>query len=202
MSRRADEAAAPTCQIVRMTPMNGPTRIMRPWSVATAALTATHHGFELASGVGLVLQPELGLAGSGAFWGAQLPVWVAAAARGGSRWDRLLAMWSGAALAGAIVHFVMWPLRRSRFGVPVLAEAEGLDGAGLATYNTILWAWATSAALSILVDSPRGRRRWALVGLATLPLQRVSAARHFAWLGEQAATAPAWWNRAGRRERQ
>jgi hypothetical protein len=164
--------------------------------MATAALTAAHHGLELASGVGLVLQPELGLAGSGAFWGAQLPVWAAASARGGSRWDRLLAVWSGAALAGVAVHFAMWPLRRTRLGIPVLAEAEGLEGAGLAVYNTILYVWGTAATLSILVDTPRGRRRWALVGLATLPLQRVSAARHFAWLGDQAAEAPAWWNRA------
>ena len=168
----------------------------RPWTAAAAALTATHHGFELTSGGGLVLQPELGLAGSGSFWGAQLPTWLALAWRGGSRWDRVLAMWSGAALAGAVVHFVMWPLRRSRLGLPVLAEAEGLEGADLAAYNTILYAWAATSALSILLEIPRGRRRWALVGLATLPLQRASAARHFTWLGEQAAAAPAWWNRA------
>ena len=186
----------PPCEIVHMTSPTDPRRITHPWSMATAALTAAHHGFELAGGFGLVLQPELGLAGSGAFWGAQLPVWAVASARGGGRWDRLLAMWSGAALAGVADHFVMWPLRRTRLGLPVLAEAEGLDGAGLAAYNTILYVWGTAAALSILVDTPRGRRRWALVGLATLPLQRASAARHFAWLGDQAAEAPAWWNRA------
>jgi hypothetical protein len=160
-------------------------------------LTAAHHGLELATGVGLVLQPELGLAGSGAFWGAQLPAWVALAARGSGRWDRLLAVWSGTALAGAAVHFTMWPLRRGPLGLPVLAEAEGLDGATLALYNSILYAWGAAAAFSIVRDIPRRHRRWALLGLATVPLQRVSAARHFAWLGDQARTAPAWWNRAG-----
>jgi len=167
-----------------------------PWAMATAALTATHHGLELASGVGLVLQPEHGLAGSGTFWGVQLPVWLVLASRRGGRWDPLLATWSGAALAGAAVHFVMWPLRRNRLGIPVLAEAEGLEGVRLSAYNTILYAWGATAAVSILVDIPRGRRRWALVGLATLPLQRFSAARHFTWLGSQAIEAPAWWNRA------
>ena len=186
------------CQIVRMASTERPRRPAHPWATATAALTATHHGFELATGVGLVLQPELGLAGSGAFWGLQLPVWLVLASRRGGRGDPLLAAWSGAALAGAVVHFVLWPVRRNRFGIPVLAEAEGLDGVGLSAYNTILYAWGATAALSILVDIPRGRRRWALVGLATLPLQRFSAARHFTWLAGQAAEAPAWWNRAVR----
>ena len=177
---------------------SGPPVVARPWSVATAALTATHHGFELASGVGLVLQPELGLGGSTAFWGTQLPVWAVLAARGDARADRTLAAWSGAALAGVAVHFTMWRLRRSRLGVPVLAEAEGLEGAGLAAYNTILYAWGIAAAVAIIRDIPRGRRRWALVGLATFPLQRASAARHFAWLVTRSAETPAWWNRAVR----
>ena len=181
-----------------MAPTQGSTGPAHPWAMAAAALTAAHHGYELASGVGLVLQPELGLTGSGAFWGVQLPTWLVLASRRGSRWDPILAMWSGTALAGAVVHFVMWPLRRNRLGIPVLAEAEGLDGIGLSAYNTILYAWGATAALSILVDIPRGRRRWALLGLATFPLQRYSAARHFTWLGGRAAEAPAWWNRAGR----
>ncbi len=176
----------------------GPAGPAHPWAMATAALTAAHHGFELGNGVGLVLQPELGLTGSGVFWGLQLPVWLVLASRRTGRWDRILATWSGAALAGTAVHFVLWPLRRNRLGLPVLAEAEGLDGVGLSTYNTILYAWGATAALSLLVDIPRGRRRWALVGLATFPLQRFSAARHFTWLGGQAAEDPAWWNRAGR----
>jgi hypothetical protein len=168
----------------------------RPWTASTAVLTTAHHGFELTSGIGLVLQPELGLTGSAAFWGTQLPAWLVIALRGGSRWDRLLAVWSGAALAGVLVHFLEWPLRRNRFGIPVLAEAEGLGPTGLSVYNAILHAWGASSALSILLEIPRGRRRWALVGLATLPLQRVSAARHFTWLAREAGAAPAWWNRA------
>lgn len=179
-----------------MTRLARPIRIRRPWSAATAGLTAVHHGFELATGVGLVLQPELGLVGSGALWGTQLPAWLVLASRGGPRWDRILAVWSGAALAGVTVHFILWPLRRSRPGPPVLAEAEGLDARGLAFYNALLYAWGTASALSLALEIPRDRRRWAVAGLATLPLQLVSARRHFDWVRHESGAHPAWWNRA------
>src|SRR5260370_6239196 len=55
-------------------------RTRRPWTVMAASLTAAHHGFELSNGIGLVLQPELGLGPAGALWGTQLPVWIAVAA--------------------------------------------------------------------------------------------------------------------------
>ncbi len=171
------------------------TRPSRPWTTAVAGLTAAHHGFELASGVGLVLQPELGLAGSAGLWAVQLPLWVAVANRGGTRSDRLLAAWSGAALAGALVHFWLWPWRRSRVGIPVLAEAEGLAPARLPTYTALLYAWGAASVLSILREVPRGERRWALLGLASLPLLRVSAGHHFAWIRRQSVTNPQWWNR-------
>ena len=105
---------------------------------------------------------------------------------------------AGAASAGAVVHFATWPLRRSRFGIPVLAEAEGLDGAGLSAYNTILYVWGATAALSILVDIPRGRRRWALLGLATFPLQRFSAAATSrGWVARRSRLRPGGTGRAG-----
>jgi hypothetical protein len=150
----------------------------------------------LSTGVGLVLQPELRLAGAGALWGTQLPLWLGLASRGGPRWDRVLAIWSGAALAGVTVHFLLWPLRRSRLGLPVLAEAEGLDTRGLAAYNAVLYAWGGASVLSLALEIPRGRRRWAAVGLATLPLQLVSARHHFDWVRDEAEARPAWWNRA------
>jgi hypothetical protein len=167
----------------------------RPWTTLAAALTAAHHGFELSSGVGLVGQPELGLVGSVALWGAQIPIWIALAAKGGKRWDRLLSVWSGAALGGAVVHFLIWPCRRGALGVPVLAEAEGLGVSRLPAYNTLLYGWAAAAVLSIALEVPRRERRWALVGFATLPLLRRSAEHHFSWIVDQAATRPAWWNR-------
>jgi hypothetical protein len=66
-------------------------RVRRPWTALAASLTAVHHGFELSNGVGLVMQPELGLGPATALWGTQIPVWIVLAARGDKRWDRLLA---------------------------------------------------------------------------------------------------------------
>jgi hypothetical protein len=172
----------------------------RPWTVLAATLTAAHHGFELSNGVGLVAQPELGLVGAGALWAAHIPTWIAGAAKGGQRWDRLLAVWSGAALGGAVVHFLIWPWRRSALGIPILAEAEGLGAAKLPAYNALLYGWGAAAALSIALEVPRRQRPWALLGFAALPLLRRSAQHHFSWILDQAAVSPAWWNRGVRHD--
>lgn len=169
----------------------------RPWTTVTALATVAHHGFELGSGVGLVWQPELGLPGAAALWGAQIPMWLGMARRGGIRHDRILAAWSGAALGGALVHFLLWPWKRSRLGLPLLTEAEGLRPGLLPAYNVILYVWAVSAVLSI-GELPARARPWALAGFATLPVLRRSAGHHFAWLREQSAANPTWWNRAVR----
>jgi hypothetical protein len=171
-------------------------KIRRPWTMATAGLTAAHHGFELSSGVGLVLQPELGLGFAGALWGTAIPAWIRLAAKGDeTRWDPLLAAWSGASLAGVVVHFSLWPWRHNRLGIPVLTEAESLSSSSLPAYNALLYAWAAASALSIFREIRPGARRWALVGLATSPLLRRSARHHFSWLKQEALTNPAWWNR-------
>ncbi len=161
----------------------------------TATLTAAHHGFELSSGIGLVGQPEFGLVGAGAFWAAQIPTWITLAARGGKRWDGMLAAWSGAALGGVMVHFLVWPWRRGALGLPVLAEAEGLDDSKLPAYSTLLYGWGAASALSIALETPPRDRRWALLGLAVSPLLYRTAKHHFSWIVRQAATSPAWWNR-------
>ena len=120
-------------------------KIRRPWTMATAGLTAAHHGFELSSGVGLVLQPELGLRFAGALWGTAIPAWIRLAAKGDqTRWDPLLAAWSGASLAGVVVHFSLWPWRHNRLGIPVLTEAEGLSSSSLPAYDALLYAWAAA----------------------------------------------------------
>jgi hypothetical protein len=170
--------------------------LRRPWTMATAILTAAHHGFELSSGVGLVLQPELGLGFAGALWGTAIPAWAYVAAKGeNTRWDPLLAAWSGTSLAGVIVHFSLWPWQQNRLGLPVLTEAEGLGSSSLPAYNAVLHVWAAASTLSILRDVRPPARPWALVGLATMPLLRRSAQHHFSWLKQQAMTNPAWWNR-------
>jgi hypothetical protein len=167
----------------------------RPWTTLTAAFTAAHHGFELSSGIGLVAQPELGLAGAGFLWATQIPTWITLAAKGGTRWNRLLAVWSGAALGGVVVHFLVWPWRRSALGIPILTEAEGLGDSKLPAYNALIYGWGAASALSIALEMAPRDRRWALLGLAAAPLLRRSAVHHFSWIVDQAATRPAWWNR-------
>jgi hypothetical protein len=187
-----------SCQMAGMVRSNEQHRMQRPWTVAVAVFTAVHHGFELSNGVGLVLQPELGLGGAAALWGSEIPIWVWLAARGDNRWSKLLSVGTGAALGGVLVHFLLWPCRRSRLGVPVLVEAEGLKASSLPPYNAILYIWGAAAVVSIVREVPPGDRRWALAGLAMLPLLRRSARHHFKWLTGEAASNPAWWNRGAR----
>lgn len=169
--------------------------VRRPLAIAAVAGTAAHHGFELASGVGLVWQPELGLGPAGALWTAQLTAWAALAARGGRRADGVLAALAGASLAGVVVHFILWPWRRGAIGLPVLTDAEGLSPRQLPVYNAILWSWAAASAGSLAFEVPPASRRWALAGAAGLPVFVVSARHHFQWIKEQAESNPAWWNR-------
>lgn len=166
--------------------------------MAAVAGTAAHHGFELASGVGLVWQPELGLTRAAALWIVELASWAALAARGGRGADGALAALSGASLAGVAVHFVLWPWKRGPAGLPVLTEAEGLSERQLPMYNTILWGWAAASAGSLVFEVPPVSRRWALAGAAALPVFVISARHHFEWVKEQAEENPAWWNRGVR----
>jgi hypothetical protein len=169
--------------------------VRRPLGVAAAAATAAHHLFELAAGVGLVWQPQLGLVGAGLLWGSEIPAWMLVAARGGRRWDRLVAALSGVALAGAAVHYTVWPWRAGPLGWPLLTEAEGLSARQLPAYNAVLTVWAVTAAASIVSEAKGPSRRWAAWGLVSFPLLRASALHHFNWATGQARTHPAWWNR-------
>ena len=166
----------------------------RPFTALTAVGTAAHHGYEFNAGVGLVFQPWMGLGGSIAYWSTNLPFLFWAAARGGDRFDKPLAFANGTALAGAAVHFAIWPWQ-VRAGLPMLTEAEGLSTEQLPAYNAILWLWALASVAALVRETPKGARRWFLLGLLNgIPL-RASAKHHFAWATERARTDPAWWNR-------
>lgn len=167
-----------------------------PLHLLAAVGTLAHHVFELAAGVGLVFQPELGLAGSGAFWAAALGGWMAVAVAGSaSGWTAPLALLAGISVAGVGVHFALWPWRLRR-GLPWLTAAEGLRARQLVAYNLLLYAWGAVTALAVAVDTPGAARLWALPGLLAALLFRVSARYHVSWAREQAVTNPAWWNRA------
>ncbi|MGA2528780.1 MAG: hypothetical protein ABSG36_06405, partial [Acidimicrobiales bacterium] len=80
--------------------------------------------------------------------------------------------------------------------LPVLSEAEGLSPWQMPAYNALLRAWAAASAGSIVLEVPRGSRRWAVLGGALLPVFVVSARHHFQWVRQQAEINPTWWNRA------
>ena len=164
-------------------------------AVCTAGGTAAHHCFELASGVGLVFQPDLGLGRAATLWGAQILVWAGLAARGPRRADPVLAVLAGASLAGVAEHFWLWPWEPGRAGIPALTEAEGRSAWQMPTYNAVLRAWALAAVGSLAFELESGSRRFAIAGGALLPLFVVSARHHFNWLKEQASSNPTWWNR-------
>jgi hypothetical protein len=167
----------------------------RPWTAASIAGTAAHHTFELGAGVGLVLQPELGLPGSLALWSAVLPVGYAQAMRSDDGLEPLLAFGRGAALGGVVTHFLLWPWRRQLGVFPWLLEAEGLRGRQIPVYNALLYIWGTAAAVALAKETPTRSRRWAALGLASTVVLRKSAEYHFRWATEQARTNPQWWNR-------
>jgi hypothetical protein len=167
----------------------------RPFTAASVAGTAAHHGFELAAGVGLVWQPEIGLPGSLAMWGTALPAGFVVAARSDTRWEPLLAFSRGASVAGVVTHFLLWPWKRKAGVLPWLTEAEGLRGRQIPAYNVVLHLWGAAAVVALVKETPRRSRRWALLGLASVLLFRKSAEYHFRWATEQAKVNPQWWNR-------
>ena len=166
---------------------------MKPFTALTALTTAAHHGFETRAGVGLVWEPFVGRRGAIALWGTGLPAWAAMALSGDERFDGPLALNNGLALAGGIVHFVLWPWEL-RGGVPALTEAEGMTAERLPAYNRVLYAWVATAALALALETPRRARPWALLGLAMAEPLRRSALHHFRWAREQARREPERWS--------
>jgi hypothetical protein len=169
--------------------------VRRPFSVMAAVGTAMHHGYELRAGVGLVFEPFLGRRGALALWGFALPASALAAAFGGSRHDRSLALQNGASLIGGVIHYLLWPWEWRR-GVPTLTEAEGLRDDQVPTYDAVLKFWIAASALALLRETGPGARPWALAGLLTGVPLRASARHHFAWAREQARREPEKWSPA------
>ena len=161
----------------------------RPFTALSVLGVAAHNIFELAAGVGLVFQPQLGLRGSSAFWALALPGQLGVM----NRWDPARAFLLGSNLAGVAVHFVLWPVDWRRVP-PLLTDAEGMGSRALPWYNALLYAWLAVTAAALATETRR--RRWAVLGLLAVWPLRASATHHFRWLKEEARDRPAWWNRA------
>jgi hypothetical protein len=120
---------------------------------------------------------------------------LAAALREGEGARRLSAFSAGIGVAGVAVHFKAWPWSLHG-GLPMLDEAEGLRDDQLPAYNAVLWAWGVASALSLLTETRRGSRRFALTGLLNFPILLASAQHHFRWAREQAQREPERWSAA------
>ena len=110
------------------------------------------------------------------------------------RWDRALALGAGTAMAAPALHYTLFPWR-VRFGLPVLEEAEGLEGLPLAGYVALLYVWGVSGVLATR-QLPKSSRRWTLAGIGLAVAFRQLAARHLVWIQAEARRNPRWWNRA------
>jgi hypothetical protein len=169
--------------------------MQRPFAAGSTIGLFAHNAFETRAGVGLVFEPQLGRRGAYALWGALIPLGLLAAARGGKWAERLSAFNAGIGVAGVAVHFKAWPWSLHG-GLPMLDEAEGLREDQLPAYNSVLWAWGIVSALSLLTETRRGSRGFALAGLLNFPILLASAQHHFRWAREQARLEPERWSAA------
>ena len=70
--------------------------------------------------------------------------------------ERITALTPGSGSPASRVHFKAWPWSLHN-GLPMLDEAEGLREEQLPAYNSVLWAWGISSALSLLTETAPGR---------------------------------------------
>lgn len=126
-------------------------------------LTAAHQALELGFGSGIIGQRHVGLAPAVAL-AVLADAGEVTLALDRPRWGRILAMAAGTAVAASALHFTLFPWRL-RFGVPVLAEGEGLHDGRLAAYVVVLYAWGAAGAAAAFAIPP-GRRRWTFAGVA------------------------------------
>ncbi|HEY1286613.1 MAG TPA: hypothetical protein VGF04_11030 [Solirubrobacterales bacterium] len=170
-------------------------RLRRPFAAGSTLGLLAHNAYETRAGVGLVFEPQLGRRGALALWASLIPLGLLAAAATGRAAARLSAFNAGVGLAGVAVHFKAWPWSLHR-GLPMLDEAEGLREDQLPAYNAVLWAWGLASAASLLAETERDSRGFALAGLLNFPILLASARHHFRWAREQALLDPERWSPA------
>ncbi len=170
-------------------------RLRRPFAALSTLGLFAHNAFETRAGVGLVFEPQLGRRGAYALWSALIPLGLMAATRDGRWSERLSAFNAGIGAAGVAVHFKAWPWSLHR-GLPMLDEAEGLREDQLPAYNSVLWAWGIASTVSLLRETRRDSRGFAVAGLLNFPILLASAQHHFRWAREQAKREPERWSPA------
>jgi hypothetical protein len=162
---------------------------------AAALGMAGHVVYELANGVGLPLASVIGPARASALWSAGTTVVLRRARRRPGPDDRVLATVNGFAVAAVVAHFAAWPKAPALFGLPWLAECEGLGPDLMPPYNVILYVTGGAAVGGLLHES-RGRRvLGVLVGAGAVPVVMAGQRWEHRRLLGIAANRPRWWNR-------
>ena len=167
----------------------------RPLTRLATLAVAGHVYFELAAGVGLPVASFVG----------PVPAALAFAATARAAWrragnpsgvvDTRLAFWNGLILAASVAHLTAWPSRRSKQGLPLLVDCEGLGPELMPAYNLLIYAGGGSAALALALENRSGDRRPALAAISAIPLLVVVQQVEHRRLREQARRRPGWWNR-------
>ncbi|WP_319459575.1 hypothetical protein [Micromonospora sp. RTP1Z1] len=154
--------------------------------------------FELGAGVGMPLASVVGPYAAAGFWTLVTGgVWVASGRDASA--DTVLAAANGFGLAAVSAHLLGWPTRRTRTGLPWLADCEGLGPELMRFYNPILYLSGAAGLLAVAGENRTARARVPMAMLGLVPV--LIAYQHWEHrrLLRQAHTRPGWWNRRLRR---
>jgi hypothetical protein len=156
---------------------------------------AGHVFFELAAGVGLPFASVVGPVPAAAGWGAGSAAMWRATGRSSPSVDVALTVANGVGLTAVLAHLAGWPRRRTRLGVPWLADCEGLGPELMPFYNPVLWLSGLGALGGLLRENGSAPRWPGFAALGLVPvLVRVQHVEHRR-LVALARTRPGWWNR-------
>ncbi|MFE9691548.1 hypothetical protein [Micromonospora sp. NPDC005806] len=172
----------------------------RPLTRLTVVSLAGHVVFELGAGVGMPLASVIGPYAAAGFWTVVTGGVLAASGRDESA-DELLAAANGFGIAAVSAHLLGWPTRRTRTGLPWLADCEGLGPELMRFYNPILYLSGVTGLLAIARENRSARLYLPIAMLGLVP--GLIAYQHWEHrrLRHQAQTRPGWWNRRLRRRR-
>jgi len=164
----------------------------RPFTrVATLGL-AGHVSFELAAGVGLPLASVIGPVPAAGLCAASTASTLRAEERRPRTEDRLFGLVNGFGIAAVIAHYSAWPRRRTRTGLPWLADCEGL---GPELMPAIPYVSGSAALAGLLRESRGGRLLGGALAVGIVPVLMAGQRWEFRRLQDQAQRRPQWWNR-------
>jgi hypothetical protein len=178
--------------------MSSPWR-RRPLTRLTVVGLAGHVAFELGAGAGVPLASVLGPYPAAGLWTLVTGGTWWAASTGSASADRFLAAVNGFGLAAVTAHLAGWPTRRTRTGLPLLRDCEGLGPELMPYYNSVLYLSAATALLATLRENRTAPVRLSLAMLGLAPA--LVAFQHWEHrrLVREGRTTPRWWNRRRRR---